>query len=208
MDLNYIFKYHLLKPLYMLQFNNEIRTKKVILDESLCIGEGWVKKVYLHPKDKSKCIKILKKKNKILWNDLHDEFRFFKLYSNKPKYITKFYGLVKTNKGLGLVYETVLDYNGERSDDLSTFIKNKLKYTNQDNIYNLKKKLIEFNLKFIKKYKTHYRQLNNIFIRFVDEKKYEFVVIDDFIYYNHKFKKKKINKLAKFFVKEFDEYLK
>ena len=107
MDWNYIYKYHILKPIYMLQFNSEIKKKKIILDESLFIGEGAIKKVYSHPNDKSKCIKIEKNDNNKMWKNLHDEFRFFKLYSNKPKYITKFYGLVKTNKGLGLVYKTV-----------------------------------------------------------------------------------------------------
>lgn len=95
---------------------------KLTLTEELFIGEGGHQATYIHPIDPSKCIKIPHTPDD---GDVKKELRYRRICKDKlenSKLITKYFGFVDTNKGQGLVFERVLDLNGQTSKDLKDFL--------------------------------------------------------------------------------------
>ena len=114
------------------------------LDKNLSIANGNCRNVFLYD---GKCIKIslketlikrkneLKKKNKFKWffkpllkwyDENYNDIRFYKINSNKKdiyNYIPKFYGICKTNLGIGIVVEYMIDKNGDKLPTISEYIK-------------------------------------------------------------------------------------
>ena len=114
----------------MILLNNNIKkykqvgkmVEKLILTEELFIGKGGHQTSYIHPIDKTKCIKIPHTPDD---GDVKKEMRYRKICRKKldnSKIITKYYGFVDTNLGLGYVFERILDLNGQTSKDLKDFL--------------------------------------------------------------------------------------
>lgn len=92
------------------------------INEELFIGSGGHQATYIHPIDKTKCIKIPHSQDD---GDVRKEMRYRKICAaklEKSRLITEFFGTVETNLGLGYVYERVLDYNGKTSLDMKKFL--------------------------------------------------------------------------------------
>ena len=92
------------------------------IDEKLFIGKGGHQATYIHPLDANKCIKIPHTPDD---GDVRKEMRYRKSCAAKlerSRLVTKFFGTVDTDKGLGYVFERVLDYSGETSKDLRDFL--------------------------------------------------------------------------------------
>lgn len=98
------------------------------LTEKLFLTKGSERICYLHPNDKNKIIKIIynfkEKNNQNLleyeyYSDLHKRGISF-------KHIAHCYGYVETNKGEGLVFEKIVDYNGKVSRSYREILVNKV----------------------------------------------------------------------------------
>lgn len=98
------------------------------LDKNLLLAKGSERFCYIHPADKDKLIKIIyKNKTKNDQNKL--EFKYYRLLNEKNisySNIPKCYGWIKTNMGNGLVFERIIDSNGENSKQLTFYLKNKI----------------------------------------------------------------------------------
>jgi hypothetical protein len=95
----------------------------VLLDESLVLGKGRNKVVYIHPDNPERCIKI---NNEGTAFDHLYEMRYRKtrelLHLPPSSLLTKYYGTVKTNYGDGFVFERVCDYDGITSKTIGELI--------------------------------------------------------------------------------------
>ena len=92
------------------------------LTDELFIGAGGHQATYIHPIDPTKCIKIPHDPDD---GDVKKELRYRRICKKEleiSKLVTKYYGTVDTNKGLGYVFERVLDLNGQTSKDLKDFL--------------------------------------------------------------------------------------
>lgn len=95
----------------------------VILTESLYIGKGYHKKVYLHPEIPSLCIKVPFTNDDI---DLKRELNYRKILdkqNRKLSILPKYYGPVSTNLGIGYMFEYIRDFNNKNSLSLREFLK-------------------------------------------------------------------------------------
>ena len=92
------------------------------IKKELFIGAGGHNATYIHPIDKTKCIKIPHDPND---GDVKKEMRYRKICAKKlanSRLVTEFFGTTETNLGIGYVFERVLDYNGQTSKDLKDFL--------------------------------------------------------------------------------------
>ena len=92
------------------------------INEELFIGSGGHQATYIHPIDKTKCIKIPHAKDD---GDVRKEMRYRRICARKlsnSKLVTEFFGTVETNLGLGYVFERVLDFDGKTSRDMKKFL--------------------------------------------------------------------------------------
>ena len=92
------------------------------INEELFIGAGGHQATYIHPIDKTKCIKIPHMKDD---GDVRKEMRYRKICARKlekSRLVTEFFGTVETNLGLGYVFERVLDYDGKTGKNLKDFL--------------------------------------------------------------------------------------
>ncbi len=92
------------------------------IKQELFIGAGGHQATYIHPVDKTKCIKIPHTPDD---GDVRKEMRYRKMCARKlenSRLVTEFFGTVETNLGLGYVFERVLDFNGKTSKDLKDFL--------------------------------------------------------------------------------------
>ena len=92
------------------------------IKEDLFIGSGGHNATYIHPIDRTKCIKIPHDPND---GDVKKEMRYRRMCAKKlakSRLVTEFFGTIETNLGIGYVFERVLDYNGQTSKDLKDFL--------------------------------------------------------------------------------------
>ena len=97
-------------------FNKQI----LQLPAHLLIGSGGVRRVYRHPSDEGKCIKITHNKSRS--RAVCREISYLKKYQRqgKPfKHLPHFYGFCRTNLGKGSIFELIRDYDGNISQKLS-----------------------------------------------------------------------------------------
>ena len=96
---------------------------KLVLTENDILGKGNNKIVYYHPEDKNKCIKF-----PLDYSDETDilrELRYRRICKEtveKSSLLTKYFGTVETNLGMGHVFELVRDFDGKISETFETLI--------------------------------------------------------------------------------------
>ncbi len=86
----------------------------VSIDEKLYLAKGEERKCYIHPQDSSKIVK-LEYSNATGRNQNDLDIYYHEYLARKKvsfKHMAKYYGVVNTNKGSGVVFERVVDYNG------------------------------------------------------------------------------------------------
>ena len=96
--------------------------KILMLTEDLLLGAGGHQAAYIHPDDPSKCVKIAFDPDD---GDVKKELRYRRICADKlsrSKLVTKYYGKVDTDKGIGLVFERVMDFDGKSSLDLKDYL--------------------------------------------------------------------------------------
>lgn len=97
----------------------------LIIDKNNFLGEGLHKRVYVHPADEHKCIKVMKdEKDAEIQREL-GYYKTLKLLGKHPSMMAEYYGEVETNLGQGYCFERVLDYDGCPSRTLSAIFKDK-----------------------------------------------------------------------------------
>lgn len=92
------------------------------LDNTLLIGNGRHKQVYLHPYENNKCIKIARQ---LPDPDIDRELKYRKVHKNKTKsssMLPIYYGTINTNLGMGFVFELVRDYDNTISQTMYQFM--------------------------------------------------------------------------------------
>ncbi len=105
--------------------------KKIFLDETLLIGKGGHKDVYIHPQDPSRCIKINTRSD----DDHKKEMSYRKSRERRhlppSSLLVQYYGAVDTNLGEGYVFERVFDYDGSTSKTIDELIRLEIRARNE-----------------------------------------------------------------------------
>jgi hypothetical protein len=111
----------------------------IILDESLFIAEGLVKKSYLHPSNTKLCIKLCKPIHKAKVH-LEKELQYLNKIQKKNlknlsyPFFSNFLGTTETNLGKGYLYDLVYDETtNEKSRTLEFYLNN-----NNSSTFNIK----------------------------------------------------------------------
>ena len=94
----------------------------LVLTDELFIGNGDHQATFINPVDRTKCIKIPHTSDD---DDVKKEMRYRRICKDKLEksvLITKYYGCVETNKGLGYIFERVFDIDGSTSKNLKDFL--------------------------------------------------------------------------------------
>lgn len=154
---------------------------KIVLKDDLLLAKGGERFCFVHPEDKLKIIKILnpelKKHNQ--QNQLEYDYYQF-LYSNYNVddllNIAQCFGWVDTNYGKGLMFQRILDYDGEQSKHLRYYLRNNLLSKQQEEyLLNDLKYFLEKNLILFIDVSTV-----NLFCKRISEKDYKLVIFDGF----------------------------
>lgn len=99
----------------------ENKDKQLILTEENLLGQGAHKKVYRHPKDPTRCVKIcFKEDDEDIRRELDYRHRCKRTYYSQM--LTKYYGTVETNLGTGYVFELICDFDGQISRTLQAYL--------------------------------------------------------------------------------------
>ncbi|MCG3714487.1 PhoP regulatory network YrbL family protein [Aliarcobacter butzleri] len=147
------------------------------LREELLLGDGGERLVFIHPNDSKKVVKVLQpqieKHN--FQNEL--EFKYYNFLTKKNvdfSHITKCFGYVDTNFGKGLVFERVVDFDGEDSK----FLRNCL----QENIFtkDQEKRLLDDLKKYLEDNEILFIDCSshNVFCKKVSADKYTLIIYD------------------------------
>lgn len=93
------------------------------LTDDLFLGNGAHKAVYIDPRDRKKCVKILFQEPDIDW-EREQKYR----KSRKRRHLSSlllptYYGTVATNRGTGYIFERVMDFDGCPSLDIGEFLR-------------------------------------------------------------------------------------
>ncbi|MGK0499639.1 MAG: hypothetical protein ACJAYG_001281 [Oceanicoccus sp.] len=144
------------------------------LEKATVIGRGEDRVCYLHPGDDDRCIKVTVSGDDRQSNDEKKIYRLLQKKSMPWQHLAKFFGVVTTNLGEGLVYELIRNHDGKAATTLAAQIKAGA----------ITARLYELLLRELKQYLLDYgvifRDLStdNIMLRQVDEKKQQLVIID------------------------------
>ena len=149
----------------------------VELKKELLLGDGGERLVFIHPDDNNKVIKVLQPGIKIhnFQNEL--EFKYYDFLTKKNRdfsNITKCFGYIDTNLGKGLVFERVLDFDGQDSK----FLRNCL----NDNIFSeaQEKEILEDLKTYLFKNEILFIDCSshNVFCEKISEDKYTLIIYD------------------------------
>ena len=86
----------------------------LVLREDLFLGHGVHKAAYIDPRDPSRCVKVVFRMPDY---DLMKELGYRRSRRRRglsSELLPAYYGTVETNKGMGYVFERVVDYDGHR----------------------------------------------------------------------------------------------
>jgi hypothetical protein len=149
------------------------------LTDSLLLAQGGERFCFIHPKDNSKIIKVIKpelinhnEQNKL--EDIYYNFLYAKYEKEELSYIAKYYSKTDTNYGDGLIFERIIDYNGENSKHFRYYLKNNI-LSNEEELClldDLKSFLEYYNILFIDVSTV------NLFCQEISKNRYKLIVFD------------------------------
>ena len=187
--------------------------KFIELNDSLFLGKGGERSSYLHPDDNTKIIKVLfREERHNHQNELDFAYSNYLVNENVNfDHITKCFGWVDTNKGKGLVFERIENYDKSTIRTFSYYSKYNIfdKETDSLLINELKEYLFKNNILFVD------ASLSNIFCQKISENKYKLIIFDGlgarrmgikFWFYLHStlFTRYKMNKQWKVFLNNYN----
>lgn len=97
----------------------------VFLDRHLLIGKGEDRECYLHPEDPEKCVKTTYSGNPV---QSHREREYYQALIKRNisfRRLSRFFGVIPTDKGDGYVFELIRDYDGKISSSLFNYLEGK-----------------------------------------------------------------------------------
>ena len=187
--LNILIYVVLLKPFFIFFYYTAIFGTKISITDELYLDEGTSRKVYIHPLDNTKCIKIAKKNGKrysVFWNENMMNYRFHLLYKIS-KSIVKYYGTINTNLGIGLVFELVKDYDKNISRTLEYYNNNTSFFKNPERLIELNNKIIDLKKDVVNvnsKADSDYYDGLNIIVKKLSKDKFDIICIDGYFSIN------------------------
>lgn len=147
------------------------------LKEEHFIGKGKNRVCYQHPVHKDICIKITQKNHKRKYDENEKEYKYFtKHLKNKDADlpISAPSNWVETNKGKGLCYKLILDFDGNISKSLEYVLKNN-QFSMKEAIEEMKKLKQVFCEHMISPTEVN---PENILLQKLSEKKHRLVLVD------------------------------
>ncbi|WP_419767112.1 YrbL family protein [Arcobacter sp.] len=146
------------------------------LNDDLLIAKGGERACYLHPDDNTKVVKSLfiqgshNNQNKL-------EYIYMNYLKNKKKdlfHIANCYGYIKTNKGEGLVFDRILNYDNTPAKSFRYMVANKILSLDEQKILldELKNYLQENQILFVD------TSLTNLFCPQIQKDKYKIIIVD------------------------------
>ena len=95
------------------------------LSPAIMIGKGLHRECFVHPKDETKCIKVVVYGNQ---QETEREQSYYRFLENKKiswDMLPKFHGNVETHMGLGAVFDLIRDHDGQISHTLEHYLADK-----------------------------------------------------------------------------------
>ena len=152
---------------------------KIVLKDDLLLAKGGERFCFIHPEDKLKIIKTLNPELKIHNQQNELEYIYYEyLYSNHKiedlLNIAQCFGWVDTNYGKGLMFQRILDYDGEQSKHLRYYLRNNFLSKEQEHylLNDLKIFLEKNNVLFIDVSTV------NLFCKRINENDYRLIIFD------------------------------
>lgn len=150
----------------------------VIVTDSLFLGKGKHKAVYMHPANPKLCIKV---PFQLPDTDIEKELKYRSALQGRPpkQLLTNYYGQVQTNRGTGFVFDNVCDYDGCSSISFEHFLKHP---------HSICQKLAAYPFEILRNFRKQFLQENvvisdtdpvNIFIQLKSANKWQFKIIDN-----------------------------
>lgn len=146
------------------------------LKEKDLLAKGGERLCFVHPHDVTKVIKI------VYTHGVHNnqnelEFNYYSLLKKRKvdfSHLVQCYDYIETNKGKGLVFDRVLDYDGQASKSFRYYLANKLIPIDEQ-----KKLLEEFRI-YLEKNLILFvdTSLTNIFAQKISNNKFKIVIVD------------------------------
>lgn len=103
------------------------KNEVIFLDETLLIGKGGHRDVYIHPSNPAQCIKI---NARAAFDHIREmKYRKSRELRHLPasSLMVEYYGAVATNLGTGYVFERAVDYDGITSKTIDELIRSERK---------------------------------------------------------------------------------
>lgn len=148
----------------------------VVLSDELFLAKGGERDTYIHPKDKNKVIKIVRKNTNHNNQNVLDfqYFNYLKKHNVDFSHITKCYGWVNTNYGNGLIFDKVENFDNTPIKTFSYYSKHNLldKQTSLSLVHELQHYLFKNNILFVD------ASLSNIFCQKISPDKFKLVIFD------------------------------
>lgn len=148
----------------------------LVLKEEDLLAKGGERLCFVHPLDATKVIKI------VYTHGVHNnqnelEFNYYAILKKRKvdfSHLVQCYDYIQTNKGKGLVFDRVLDYDGQASKSFRYYLANKLIPIDEQ-----KKLLEEFRI-YLEKNLILFvdTSLTNIFAQKISNNKFKIVIVD------------------------------
>ena len=143
------------------------------INEDFFIGSGGHQATYIHPTDAKKCIKIPHTKDD---GDVRKEMRYRKSCAaklEKSLLVTKFFGTIETNIGLGYIFERVIDFDGNTSRDMKKFLPTATPELTQKVLLDFKSDFLRENIAIVD------TDIENFMVQEISPKNYRVRIVDN-----------------------------
>lgn len=149
---------------------------EVILKDEDLIAKGGERFCFVHPNDVNKVIKIVYTQG-VHNNQNELEFNYYSLLKKRKvnfSHLVQCYGYVQTNKGLGLIFDRVMDYDGQPSKSFRYYLAHKLISVDEQ------KKLLEEFRVYLETNLILFvdTSLTNIFAQKISENQLKIIIVD------------------------------
>lgn len=148
--------------------------KKIVLNDDELFDKGGLRKVFIHPEDDAKIIKVSSSEDNGQ-NDLEATYyEYLKTQNISYKHISKYFGEIKTNLGSGIIFEKIINYDNSKCLELKQFIEQKaISREELEKLFTeLKENILSNNILF------YDVSLSNILCQEYEKGKYRFIIID------------------------------
>jgi hypothetical protein len=180
-----------------------------ILTNSIPIGNGTNRSCYINPIDDTKCIKINTSED---LSETKKEIAYYNYLINKNisfKHLSRYYGKIHTDIGIGYTFDLIKDYDGKISKTLSYYLQTEEKTKSIANPLKLLEELKNYTLEeeiIVKDLNT-----KNMLYQKIDEDNGKLIIIDGiansrFLYPSRYFKNFRLQKIQSLW-KDFEQSL-